>query len=822
MSSIRKNLVFVSLISLSALVFLLMDMAISGSVAIAGTTERVSVDSSSAQANGYSQRLSINGDGRYVAFESSATNLVAGDTNGVQDIFVHDRLLNVTERVSVDSMGAEGNSLSERPKLSADGRYVAFESNASNLVAGDTNGVMDIFVHDRVTGTTERVSVDSMGAEGNGYSWRSSISGDGRYVAFESSASNLVVWDTNGWGDIFVHDRVTGATERVSVDSFGAEGNGYSYRTSINDDGSYVSFVSDATNLVVGDTNGWGDIFVHDRGTGVTERVSVDSFGTEGNGPCLRSSISDDGRYVSFESSASNLVVGDTNGVQDIFVHDRMTGVTERVSVDSIGTEANGSSGRSSISGNGSSVAFESTASNLVAGDTNGMQDIFVHDRLTGITKLMSKDNSGVEGDLTSLRPSINDDGRYVAFQSFATNLVTGDTNGVSDIFVRMRGWGEAVVNSAPADQQNQTAAWDYVSSEYLVLWQDFRNGAANPDIYGARLDSNGNLVAGDLPIVTQVAKQAGPSVASAGGLYLAVWVDHRTKATTGTDIYGAWILPDGSLWGTDFVITNAAANQRAASVVYDPYTGNFLVTWIDDALGANTDIYGAILSPGGGIVSGPFSMVTDIAVQRGPFVRYDWGNGHYFMVWFDNRNGNYDVYGSRVSSVGGMMDGSGLGISTASGHQKNPRLADRDPWSGIGNYVVTWVDDRNGQKDIYGAMVDEFGTNVSGDFVIAGGPSAQVAASVDVDWANTKLAVVSWTDNLNGVNYDVYRAEVDQTGAVSSAVQVAGELTGAANQQQGPSVLYSSTMMDNGFLVCWRDNRSGVDYDIYGIKVWP
>ncbi len=293
-------------------------------------------------------------------------------------------------------------------------------------------------------------------------------------------------------------------------------------------------------------------------------------------------------------------------------------------------------------------------------------------------------------------------------------------------------------------------------------------------------------------------------------------------KATTGTDIYGAWILPDGTV-NSEFIVTNAPANQRAASVVYDDFAGTFLVTWTDDALGANVDIHGAIVSPGGVVSSGPFAMVTDSAVQRGPFVRYDWDAGQYFMVWFDNRNGNYDVYGSRVNSSGALLDSSGLAITTAAGNQKNPRLADRDSLNGIGNYVVAWVDDRNGQKDIYGALVDGSGSNVSGDFVIAGGTSSQVAASVDVDWVNTKQAVVSWADNLNGSDYDIYRAEVDQTGAVSMPTAVAGLLAGAANQQQGPVVLYSvDGMTDNGFLLSWRDNRSGVDYDIYGIKVWP
>ena len=189
--------------------------------------------------------------------------------------------LGVLERVSVDSIGAEADSNSYYPSISSDGRYVAFESGASNLVAGDTNGDSDIFVHDRTTGNTTRVSVDSAGAEADSESYSPSISGDGRYVAFYSYASNLVAGDTNGQVDIFVHDRTTNTTTRVSVDSIGAEGDSESVFPSISSDGGYVAFYSRASNLVAGDTNGDSDIFVHERTTNTTTRVSVDSSGAE-------------------------------------------------------------------------------------------------------------------------------------------------------------------------------------------------------------------------------------------------------------------------------------------------------------------------------------------------------------------------------------------------------------------------------------------------------------------------------------------------------------------------------------------------------------
>ena len=401
-----------------------------------GITERVSVASDGTEGNSDSWVSSISADGRYVAFDSGASNLVSGDTNGNPDSFVHDRQTGETRRVSVASDGTEGNGFSYWPSISADGRYVAFASYASNLVGGDTNGDYDVFVHDWQTGQTMRVSVASDGTEGNDGSWYSSISADGRYVAFDSYASNLVGGDTNWTWDVFVHDRQTGQTMRVSVASDGTGGGARSLDPAISADGRYVVFASYASNLVSGDTNGNPDSFVHDRQTGETRRVSVASDGTEGNGDSFDPAISADGRYVVFASYASNLVSGDTNGYGDVFVHDQQTGETRRVAVASDGTEGNGGSSYSSISADGRYVAFHSLASNLVSGDTNGYGDVFVHDRQTGQTMRVSVASDGTEGSYDSGTPSISADGRYVAFSSAASNIVSGDTNGAYDAFV--------------------------------------------------------------------------------------------------------------------------------------------------------------------------------------------------------------------------------------------------------------------------------------------------------------------------------------------------------------------------------------------------
>jgi WD40 repeat protein len=455
------------------------------------TTERVSVDSFGNEASNDSFAPVVCANGRYVAFHSWASNLVSGDTNSQKDVFVHDRLTGITERVSVASTGVEGNDWSICPSFSEDGQLVAFSSMATNLVPGDTNGREDVFVHDRRTGKTERVSVSTSGGEGGSWSQAASLSADGRFVAFESRARNLVPGDTNMSFDIFVHDRQTGVTERVSKNSSGTQGNDVSYQPSISKHGRYVSFQSSADNLVAGDTNRKYDVFVHDRQTGLTERVSVDSSGAEGNETSTQSSISADGRMVAFLSAANNLVPGDTNGVLDFFVHDRLTGVTERVNMSSNGMQANDGSGlltsipMSMISANGQHVVFESLASNLVPGDTGTSLDVFVHDRQTGVTERVSVNSLGIEGNGESGGATISANGRYVSFQSEAGNLVLGDVGGHQDIFVHDR-WSGRGQNSiylaapttapvgAPIDFNWQSTRGN---SHYWLLYSQNMNG---------------------------------------------------------------------------------------------------------------------------------------------------------------------------------------------------------------------------------------------------------------------------------------------------------------------------------------------------------
>ncbi|MGZ8225824.1 MAG: hypothetical protein ACXWT3_04185 [Methylococcaceae bacterium] len=446
----------------------------------AGETTLVSVDSAGQQGNADSNTWSspaVSADGRLVVFSSSASNLVAGDTNEALDVFVHDRTTGITNRVSVDSEGHEAGGIlsnSFMPTLSADGRIVTFVSYASNLVAGDTNETNDIFVHDLSTGATSRVSVNSTGEEGNDTTYGTApTSADGRFVAFFSSASNLVTDDSNQTSDVFVHDRTTGATARVSVNSAGEQGNSWSEYHAISKDGRFVAFDSSASNLVAGDTNGSTDIFVHDRNTGVTSRVSVDSAGQQANSASTSVAISADGRFVAFTSSASNLVVDDTNDWTDIFVHDRNTGATSRVSVNSAGEQGSqyASNFDPAISADGRFVSFWSSASNLVEGDNNGSQDIFVHDRTTDATtrvKVGSRSAASFTG--VGEGDTLSADGRFVTFTSESSKLVAGDINGFIDAFVRDRQLIatktadlQVAVTSRPASvQTGQTASYIY------------------------------------------------------------------------------------------------------------------------------------------------------------------------------------------------------------------------------------------------------------------------------------------------------------------------------------------------------------------------
>lgn len=384
-----------------------------------------------------------------------------------------------TVRVSIRSEGLPGLGTSWGGSLSANGRYVAFWSDAPNLVEGDTNRSVDkyghdagtdVFVHDRDTDrdgvydergaiSTKRVSVRSDGGESHG-TWKGSrqatISANGRVVVFESDADDLVP-GVSGGPMVYAHDLRTRTTVLVSVSSGGDAADGYS--PSISANGRFVAFTSYA-DLVPGDTNDAGDAFVRDLLTGQTTRVSVSSEGAQGYGwgvPHGAIAISGDGAKVAFSSFASNLVPGDTNEASDVFLHDLLTSKTIRVSVGVDGEQGNSDSQHPALNHDGNILVFRSWATNLFPSDTNGQSDVFAYEARTKRTELVSVSSSGEPGNSMSRVPErspnnvVSADGRYIAFTSASSNFEPGSAEvdaviaraWLEEVFVRDRIRGE-------------------------------------------------------------------------------------------------------------------------------------------------------------------------------------------------------------------------------------------------------------------------------------------------------------------------------------------------------------------------------------------
>jgi len=407
--------------------------------------------------------------------------------------------------VSAGLGSTPSNGVNYLGDISADGKFVAFYSLADNLVVGDVNSTADVFVWERQTGTVECISKTPQGVSANALSLSPRISGTGRFVTYHSLASDLDPLDSNSIFDVYIRDRVLGVSERVSVSTGGIAGNDRSQFPSVSDDGRYISFRSEATNLVPNDTNGIADYFVRDRFTGTTERVSVDSLGGEAIDPSFTpaftwySDISFDGRFVVFASGATNLVQGDTNGIVDVFLHDRQTSVTERVSVNS-NEEQGVCSGCSlgiqpvpSVSDLGRFVVFVSSANNLAPNDINNLPDVFVRDRVAGVTELVNISDVGIQGDAQATPGGMSRDGRYVTFTSTATTLVTGDTNGFDDVFVhdRMTGGPDVALSNVVAGQTATLSITGATPGGIVVLGASLLGQGILPTAWGP-LELNG------------------------------------------------------------------------------------------------------------------------------------------------------------------------------------------------------------------------------------------------------------------------------------------------------------------------------------------
>jgi len=440
----------------------------------AGVVALVSAADDGTPGNRQSDIGTISSTGRFVAFASLASNFSSMSNNSFYNIFLRDTCSAAPTvcapsiiDVSVAPDGSLGNGdsgssigFAKYPALSGDGRYVGFVSNATNLVAGDTNGSTDVFLRDTCVGavggcspSTTLISVATDGTQGNGGSSDPSISGDGRFVVFDSNATNLVANDTNAAADVFLRDTCihapsscTPSTVRLSVASDGTQGNDASDSPAISASGRFVAFQSYAKNLVADDTSLFIEIFVRDtcfNATGSctpsTTLVSVGPGGALGNAGSTFPAINADGRFIAFASFASNLVPGGTLPfLNSVFVRDTCAGMlagcspaTSLVSVSSSGIQGNDASGLPAISSTGRFIAFNSDAKNLVIGDTNGFTDVFVHDTCAGAdvpcfpsTVIVSIKLDGTQGNFNSAIPTISADGHFVSFIGGSSNLV--------------------------------------------------------------------------------------------------------------------------------------------------------------------------------------------------------------------------------------------------------------------------------------------------------------------------------------------------------------------------------------------------------------
>lgn len=682
--------------------------------------------------SGFSAAGAISADGRFLVFTSDADNLVLGDSNGKQDVFVRDLVSGTTTLVSVNSSGTSGNNESLNPVISADGRMVAFESGASDLVAGDNNGIAsDVFVRDLIAETTTLVSVNTSGSSGNAGSTNPVISADGSTVAFESFASELVSRDLNGAGDVFIRNLATGTTTLVSVNNNDESGNGRSLNPVMTADGSTVAFQSYASDLVSGDSNGTSDAFVRDLVAGTTMLVSVNTSGNSGNGFSDKPVISADGSNVAFASDASDLVSDDSNGTRDVFVHNLVAGTTTLVSVNSSGTSGNSSSDKPVISADGSTVAFESDASDLVSGDGNGTRDVFVRDLVAGTSTLVNVTNSGNSGNSGSVMPTISGDGRKVAFRSFASDLVPGDDNGTSDIFVRDLVADTTILISINASGNSANNGTGFLPGPIMsadgsaVVFVSDASDLVEGDFNGARDVFVRNLAAGTTALVSR----RDPSLISRSGV--------RGSTPHGVTADGRYVVfssnadnlvPGDSNRATDVFVRDLVAGTTAlVSVNSSGESGNG--SSINPVISADGSVV-SFESFASDLVSGDSNGVRDVfvrdlvagtttlasvnssgasgnGVSASPVISAD-GNTVAFQSFASDlvpgdSNGNWDVFVRNVASGTTTLVSVNSSGSSGNGFSSNPVIsadARSVAFESVASNLVSG--DTNGTTDVF------------------------------------------------------------------------------------------------------------------------
>lgn len=391
-------------------------------------------------ADGHSYEAAVTPNGRFVAFLSEATNLVDGDENGFADVFVKDMKTGETGIVSVDSNGVQANGECRMPSISSNGRFVLFQSSASNLVVDDGNDSLDVFLHDRGTGVTRRVSVAEDGTERAGDSRLDgiSLSGNGRYAVFRSQAAGLVPEDLDTYAHVYFADLRAGTLRLVSLDAGGGLPDNHCFNPTLSPNGRFIAFDTLATDMG-GDNSGNRDVFVFDRKTGTTRWATPNTGGGNSSGDSIEPVVSNNGKVVAFYSTANDLVDEDTNGTYDAFVRDMVAGVTRRVSVDGDGNQVGGGSYSVALPSSGKAVFLYSEADGLVPEDQNGRGDVFVRDLASDAIRILSTDAQGTPGDGVSyiVSNALSGNGKWIAISSTSTNLSNQDRNGSTyDVFL--------------------------------------------------------------------------------------------------------------------------------------------------------------------------------------------------------------------------------------------------------------------------------------------------------------------------------------------------------------------------------------------------
>ncbi len=754
---------------------------------------------------------SVSADGHYVVFESRATNLVPGFVpEGQNLIYVWERQTGLIEVVSLNANGDHPNLDSTNPQISADGRYVALQSVATNLLPAPLpDGTpSQIYVIDRQTGQVELLSVNSAGAEGDAPSKSPRISADGRFVTFDSLATNLVNDDTNGSADVFVYDRLTRQLERVSVNADGDEGDGQSTGATVSADGRYVAFESTAKNLIPGevDENNFFDVFVRDRDTGEVERVSVSSESIKGNLDSFSGRISDDGRFVAFKSDASNLVLGDTNNKTDVFVFDRQNGRIERVSVDADGNQSNDTSEGHFLSSDGRFLVFHSLATNLVSDDSNSVRDVFFVERGLGSYgvslnpgETLTNLDFGNQRVLSTIHgQKFNDlDGDGVrdagepGLDGWTIELVDAASGQVIDTQVTMTmngepGWywfddvlpGDYIVREVQQDNWQQTLPIRTAQLERAIF-------SPNPGV-GDFFGADSVAVVGTNLVVGAIFEDAGAT--DAGAVYL---FDAATGGLLQTFLdptpgdfeqFGSSVAPFGNNVLVGAPHDDAAGNGTGAVFLFDSSNGNLLRTFLNPTP-ANEDNFGrAVAAVGNNVLVGDSGDDT-FGHDSGAAYLLDGTTGNLLQTFFHPTPTVLDGFGSVVTAFGEDVLIGTPNDDTGALNAGAVYMYD----ASTGSLLRTFVNPTPEENEFFGSSIVAFGNNI-------------LIGAWNADDAGTDSGAVYLFDGTTG---DLLQTFLNPTPepldafGISVAVVGSNVLIGAQNDNMGATSAGTAYLFD-------------------------